>query len=358
MLKDHFHHFSPICVVCKTNNQSEHNLVLQVAQKKGTNIEEGHLYCPKCKKVYPILHGIPILVPNPEAYIQQSILHITQSQNTTPFFDQWVGESCGPGSSYDLTKQYLSTYMWAHYNDQNPSSLDQNPSNFSQIVQEMINPCLFEGPQIDLGCSVGRGTFIIAQETQHLTLGLDINFSMLRAAQQIKKSGSVTYRLRQHGTIYSTCTHSVTIPPPKLVDFWAVDAQHLPFADKTIYRCHSTNLIDCLDRPHDHLQELARVHNPLGYISLATPFDWSSNATPYEHWIGGHGSMYPLQGEPIKKLQWLLSAQSPYPDLRDFEIIQEQDNIPWRIRLHNRSIMQYNLHLMSVRRNNGLSSTC
>ena len=68
--------------------------------------------------------------------------------------------------------------------------------------------------------------------------------------------------------------------------------------------------------------------------------------------------MYPLNGNPMEKLRWLFSAQSPYPDLKDFEIIQEQDNIPWRIRIHNRSIMKYNLHLMSVRRNNGLSSPC
>lgn len=340
------------------NNHAEHTLILQVSQKKGTEIEEGQLYCPQCKKVYPIIHGIPILVPNPEAYIKQSILHITQELEFSAFFDQWVGESCGPGSNYDLTKQYLSTYMWAHYSDQNPESQNKETSNFPQIVREMINPCLFEGPQIDVGCSVGRGTFIIAQETNNLTLGLDINFSMLRMAQKIKKTSVVHYRKRQHGTIYKTCTYDIALPAAKLVDFWAVDAQHLPFPDQHIYRCHSTNLIDCLDRPHDHLKELARVHNRLGYISLATPFDWSPNATPYENWIGGHGSMHPLQGEPIEKMRWLFSNQSPFPELKDFEIIQDQDDIPWRIRLHNRSLMQYNLHLLSVRRSNGLSSTC
>ena len=36
--------------MCKTNNSAEHKLILQTAKKTGNNIEEGHLYCPECKK--------------------------------------------------------------------------------------------------------------------------------------------------------------------------------------------------------------------------------------------------------------------------------------------------------------------
>jgi uncharacterized protein YbaR (Trm112 family)/ubiquinone/menaquinone biosynthesis C-methylase UbiE len=357
LLKEHFSLFSPICIQCKQNTKDEHKLILQVAHKEGISIEEGQLYCPSCKKIYPILHGIPILVPNPEAYIKQSILHITQPSHSSPFFDQWLSQACGPNSDYELTKHYLSTYMWAHYNDQNPEAQEGETSNLPHITQELLNPCLFEGPQLDIGCSVGRGTFALAQETQNPTLGIDVNFSMIRMAQEIKKTGSVSYKIRQSGTIYKTCTHPVQLPASKLVDFWVVDAHHLPFPDNHIHRCHSTNLIDCLERPAEHLQELARIHNHLGYISIATPFDWSPNATPYDNWIGGQGPMYPLNGDSVQNLKWYFSNLGPLPELHNFEIIQEQDNIPWRIRIHNRSTMHYNLHLMSVRRKNGFSST-
>ena len=142
------------------------------------------------------------------------------------------------------------------------------------------------------------------------------------------------------------------------MDFWAVDALALPFADNSIIRSHSTNLIDCVTSPQNHLRELARVHNPLGYFSVATPFDWSPSATSYEHWIGGHSPMRPLKGEPSQNLLWLLSKESPFLELQNLEILRTQSNIPWRIRIHNRSTMHYNLYLTSVRRKNGLPSPC
>ena len=68
--------------------------------------------------------------------------------------------------------------------------------------------------------------------------------------------------------------------------------------------------------------------------------------------------MRPLKGEPSQNLLWLLSKESPFPMLQNLEILRTQSNISWRIRIHNRSTMHYNLHLTSVRRKNGLPSPC
>ena len=106
------------------------------------------------------------------------------------FLDQWLSQGCGPQSDYELTKHYLSTYMWAHYADLSPDLFEQN-SNLLHIVEELTHPCLFDGPQIDLGCSVGRGTFLLAQSSKNHTLGLDVNFSMLRMAQHIRDTGHI-----------------------------------------------------------------------------------------------------------------------------------------------------------------------
>ena len=320
-------------------------------------MEEGQLYCPVCKMVYPIIRGIPILVPNPEKYIQQSILHISQETPLSPFVEQWLNQSCGPNSNYDLTQNYLSTYMWAHYDDQNPDRTEED-SNFVNITQELLTPCLYDGPLLDIGCSVGRGTFALAEEAKTPTLGIDINFSMLRMAHQIKKTQTISYRRRRCGTIYDTVSYPISLPQAKKTDFWAVDAEHLPFPSDHIIRCHSSNLIDCVRNPIQHLKELARSHNHLGYISIATPFDWSPNATDYDNWIGGHSPMFPLKGDPVEMLKWYFSPETPLTELQEFEIIRSQDKIPWRIRIHERSTMHYNLHLLSVRRNHGLSNPC
>ena len=357
MQKEHLALFEPICLRCKENTGAENRLILQIAKGQGQYVEEGQLYCPSCQMVYPIIHGIPILVPNPESYIQQSILHITQDIAVSPFTDQWLSQSSGPNSNYDLTKNYISTYMWSHYDDLNPNR-DDVDSNFSTIINELLNPCLYNGPLLDIGCAVGRGTFALAKEGNTPTLGIDINFSMLRMAHQIKKTKTISYQKRRCGTIYETVSYPIPLTHANNVDFWAVDACHLPFPSDHIIRCHSSNLIDCVRDPAQHLQELSRVHSHLGYISIVTPFDWSPNATEYANWIGGHSPMFPLKGDPVELLKWYFSSESPFQDLQNFEIIRAQDNIPWRIRIHDRSTMHYNLHLISVRRNHGLSNPC
>ena len=41
------------------------------------------------------------------------------------------------------------------------------------------------GAWLDIGCSVGRGTFELAVRTRELTLGLDLSFAMLRIARDV-----------------------------------------------------------------------------------------------------------------------------------------------------------------------------
>ena len=59
-----------------------------------------------------------------------------------------------------------------------------------------------EPPAIDLGCSVGRSTFVLAGRCDGPVLGVDVNFSMLRLAARVLRSGVVRYPRRRVGIVY------------------------------------------------------------------------------------------------------------------------------------------------------------
>ena len=172
----HFEHFAPICPRCRKDKGRQVPLQLQVASGDGDWVEEGQLHCVECRSVYPILHGIPVLVPDPASYLSNSLIHVLWDQQASPFMQQWLGESTGPASAYELTRQYLSTYAWAHYGDMDPEATDSD-SGLVEILQAMEDGGIRKGSLLDIGCATGRGTFFHAERSQSLCLGIDINFS-------------------------------------------------------------------------------------------------------------------------------------------------------------------------------------
>lgn len=51
------------------------DLLIQVfAEKENNIIQEGLITCPTCKRLYPIIHGVPIMIPDDyrQAKLEQS----------------------------------------------------------------------------------------------------------------------------------------------------------------------------------------------------------------------------------------------------------------------------------------------
>ena len=73
----HFEYYSPQCPLCIQQQMGFHPLDLQVfkgSQKDGW-IEEGNFLCNHCGAIYPVIRGIPILVPQVGSYLQQYYMH-------------------------------------------------------------------------------------------------------------------------------------------------------------------------------------------------------------------------------------------------------------------------------------------
>ena len=324
---------------------------------------EGILHCtnPMCQSEFPILDGVPILLPNLRAYISDNIFHLIARNDLTAITESILGDCCSQGSVLDSMKQHLSCYVWGHYADLDPEESLASISSVSviQILEQGIaleSTCGSEGetgkgPTIDIGCGPGRTTIAIAEKTKRLVLGIDLNFSMLRLASSILRTGQVTYPRRRVGLVYDRRQFNVEFPNLELADFWACDALALPFSEGLFARAVGMNVLDSVVSPHSLLSSIARALEPNGSAVLACPYDWTASVTPVEAWIGGHSQRNQNSGESVPSLQRLLADINAEADQTEstLHLASELDGLAWTVRMHDRSSMQYRVHLVHAR---------
>ena len=324
-------------------------LELQVRTQNEVRVIEGQLYCAQCQSLFPILKGVPILVPDVDTYLTNSILHALTDHNESPFIEQWLTESTGPTSAYTLTRQYISTYAEAHYGQHKDPPLEPK-SGFEQLADLASSTCHHSALAIDIGCSVGGSTSVLAQKTDNLVLGIDVSLGMIRFAQQALQ-GRVRYGKRRVGTVYDPVEYEIPNDNAERIDFWVADALSLPFLKQTVNHSQSIHLLDCVSTPTKHLTELIRILQDDGTWGIVCPYDWSLGATDYHKWLGGFGYFQGHNGQPEAVLKWLMSSESPHPELQQTQLINEIQQQTWRLPIHARSTMHYQSHVLLGRVN-------
>lgn len=346
MKQSHFDAIAPICPVCRRDGQVERRLKLNhIAARSGNEIEAGVLLCEGCMREYPIIDGIPVIVPDVRSHLSASVIHILWRDDLPDVIASLLGDCCGPGSSFDLTRQYLSTYTWGHYHDLDPDGDPEQPAVVGALQRGLdhAQPAP-DGIVVDVGCSVGRTSLELAK-TGRMVLGLDVNLSMLQLARRAAR-GEVRYGLRQGGLVYEPRRFAVDFPDAARVDFWAADATCLPLRSGSAAMMSSLNVLDCLQSPYDHLTELARITADGGRVMLGCPYDWSPAATDAPQWIGGHSQRNQRGGDSAASLRALLTPGAQPNSIERLHILAEQGAVPWRVRVHARSTMHYELHLL------------
>jgi SAM-dependent methyltransferase/uncharacterized protein YbaR (Trm112 family) len=342
-----------VCPRCRIEHQLEVPLVLaSVIEEESDNISEGVLHCStdSCLQEYPVIDGIPIIVPNVRAYISDQLFHITLRHDRSEVIESLLGDAAGPGSQYDVSRQHLSTYGWDHYHEFDPERdpVDDRAGTMSRCLARSLD--LVEdnaaGKAIDIGCSVGRGTFDLAQRTESLALGVDINFSMLQMAQVVLRTGMVRYPRRRVGVVYDRREFAVQFAAADLVDFWACDGLALPFPARSFHHVVALNVLDCVVSPSGFLESVADVLAEDGRAVLTTPYDWSGSVTPVEAWIGGHSQRGPNRGAGEPLLRSLLTPGAHPQSSHRLRLTAEIEHVPWRARVHDRSIVEYAVHVV------------
>lgn len=352
----HFEQLRPLCPVCRGADGAGFPLKLaHVERETPGDVLEGALHCtnPDCLREYPVLDGIPVLVRNIRQYVADNLLAIYGRGDLSAFAESMLGDCSGPGSAFDSARQHLSSYAWDHYGDLAPANIqaDSPPGSMLRTLRAGLDLAgldkgTLEGPILEAGCSVGRGTFALAERAGGIVLGVDLHFPMLRVASEVLRRGVARFPFRRVGLVYDRLELPARFPQAENVDFWACDASALPFAKGTFAATAAMNVLDCVHSPRDLLVSLAGVLRPGGRAILSCPYDWSPSATPVEAWLGGHSQRAPTGGSSEAVLRTLLTPGAHPGSIKNLKLAAERAEMPWHVRLHDRSTMTYKAHLV------------
>lgn len=357
MRRQHLESFKPVCPVCRSAPDQFSALELAVVIKEDDeHVVEGLLHCSNknCQREYPIIDGIPLIIKDIRTYLTENAFQVFQRSDLSETLESVMGDCLGHGSTFDAIRQHLSSYAWDHYADLDPDepSGDAKPGSMIRLLErglELADVSSAEpGPILDAGCSVGRSTFALAAKLNRPVLGIDLNFPMLRLAGRVLREGIVRYPRRRVGVVYDRRKFPVSFRNSRHVDFWACDATALPFADNQFSAAVSMNLLDCVHSPVEFLTSLAAVLREDGPAIIASPYDWSASATAAEGWIGGHSQRGPDAGASEPLLRKLLTPGQPQ-SLQRLRLVAE-DNCRWHVRMHDRSMVSYESHLVVARK--------
>jgi hypothetical protein len=189
----------------------------------------------------------------------------------------------------------------------------------------------------------------LAESYHTPVLGVDLNFAMLRIAARILHHGVVRYHRKRIGLAYDRREFSVELPGRELVDFWLCDLLAPPFAPDTFGCVVALNVLDCIASPFQFLERTAALLTPGGALALTTPYDWSAGV-PVDAWLGGHSQRGPQRGSSEPILRGLLTPGTYPQSLPKMQIIADIERLAWHVRLHERSIMEYQVHGIVARK--------
>jgi SAM-dependent methyltransferase/uncharacterized protein YbaR (Trm112 family) len=356
--RQHFAAFAPHCPSCAAAGAARHVLELaHVGAERDDDVQAGILVCPNpaCRHEYPIIDGIPIIVPNLGPLLAERGVELLLRENLDPALESLIGDAIGPGTWFDALRQTVSTYVWDGWADLDPQeapSAGPRPGAARRCLVRLEELAGNDAATrvLDLGCGAGRTSFeLAARYPGALVLGIDIGLALLRLARGAA-GGHVAYARRRIGLVYDRRGFAVAPEGAGRVDFWALDALALPFSGGTADLVAALNLLDCVASPQRLLAGMAELLRPGGRLLLATPYDWAAHATPPAAWIGGHSQRAADAGAAEPFLRALLREGAHAQSIAGLRLLGEETDWPWQTRLHDRSAVQYASHLLALRK--------
>lgn len=237
------------------------------------------------------------------------------------------------------TDDQISQYLEFHYGSEYFSV-----PNFAKSCADL---CLkfMEGKKthraLDLGCAVGRSSFELAKEFDHVD-AVDFSARFVAAAVELQEAGLKRYTIREEG---------------ELLGFKEAQLQALGL-DAFASRCHfmqadacnlnekfdrynlifAGNLIDRLYSPKQFLNMVSGRLEEQGILILTSPYTWLEEFTQKEEWLGG----VKVNGENYTSLDGLKECLS-----ERFDMISEPIDVPFVIRETKRKF-QHTVAQMTV----------
>jgi SAM-dependent methyltransferase/uncharacterized protein YbaR (Trm112 family) len=355
---EHLRKLRPVCPTCRAAGREPAPLVLgHVAVADGDEVLEGVLLCSelRCQREHPVIDGIPVVVADIASWATHQIGGVLRRDDLSAHTESLLGDAAGPASEFHRERSNLGIYGWAHWGDLAPPGERQYGGAYAALLAHALEmpAARAAGVWLDLGCSVGRGTLALARRGVELAVGVDLNFSMLRVAERVRRHGQACFPLRRSGVVFDRFDAAVPDTPAVRLtrtSHWCCDVLTLPFADASFDGALMLNLLDCVPDPLALLFETGRVLASGAEALFSSPYDWSPNATPMAQWLGGHSQRSPAGGDSAAELRRILSANREAGVDTGLVIDAERDAVPWHVQTGERSTMAYSVHMARLRR--------
>ena len=222
------------------------------------------------------------------------------------------------------TDELVSQYCEFHFGD----SCFGIP-NFSKALAELALQAVGDGAKgkaLDIGCSVGRAAFEIAQAFDAVD-ALDFSARFVKVGARMQQQGRIRYERQEEGELVTfqerTLEELGLTGDYSNISFMQQDATNM----KPIFSGYdlviAANLIDRLNDPARFLEDLPNRINTGGILLIASPYTWLEEFTPKEKWLGG----FKKDGEPVTTLDGLHGRLDNH-----FERIADPVKVPFVIR--------------------------
>ena len=227
------------------------------------------------------------------------------------------------GSNYETDKM-SSEYAEFHFGDR---YLDVD--NFPVALAELGIGAMGDQPMgraLDIGCAVGRSSFELAKQFDHVT-AIDFSARLINIGVQLQRQGVIRYSIVDEGelALYKErrLTDFTDESSANKVEFMQGDACNL----KPIYQGYdlvlAANLIDRLYQPSLFLTTIQERMNPGGILMITSPYTWLEEHANKEEWVGGRK----VDGENVTTLDGLKAMLAPH-----FDLVQGPIAVPFVIR--------------------------
>jgi SAM-dependent methyltransferase len=313
-----------ICLACRTIDERGRNL-------SSLSVEGSIARCTGCARAYPIVDGIPIVVPDLGAFLAREIVEVLEHE--LPASVSALLAEPGPDeAAYTRLIEHLSIYLDAHWGDR---ATPPAPFGLEPLVSKLAaRPRVARA--VELGCSVGRGLHALAGSAE-LVVGIDVRIAPLRRARRLLAGESIEYARRVAGRHYVKA--SISGPAATKVVLVCGDAADPPLAPGGFERVVALNLLDTMHNPAQLLAVVDGLCAPGGEVILSSPYAWQSGYVGESHRLGADDPA----AEILRRFTGGVDLEATYT-------IEESVDVPWTLRRDARSSVAYSTHYLRARK--------
>ncbi len=278
-----------VCPQCRDPAKDMYSILAMndIDEISSEHVMTGDLKCPDCGSKYPIIGGVPCILKD---------IDIWQAK---------VNEEPDP----DPVTKIFNEFHYGKLEDLQDWPDDQR---YWSALKELSKGNYLNS--LDLGCSVGRHTFELA-EMSDTTLGIDLRLSSLKLA------------------VIRQIEHDVTN-----ILFIAADALDPPLIAGMFDHASALNLLDNVRYPLTLMGQMNALLKPDGQMLLATPYAWQENITPSEEWLTPDDVIGALRGSTLPQCGF------------SYNILAEEDQ-GWTLRNNERQYSHYISHIVKAKKN-------